>query len=270
MSSSDRYTHGHHESVLRSHRWRTAENSAAFLLGELRDGQSLLDVGCGPGTISADFARRLPNGQVLAIDNAEAIITQARQDPDFAGLDNLNFEVRDVYATGLESDRFDVVFAHQVLQHVTDPVSALREMHRVVKPGGLVAIRDTDFGAFTWYPLDERLTRWLELYHDMTRRNRAQPDAGRRLKKWAMEAGFDECTVTSSTWTFESEEERQWWGGLWADRIEQSRFAEQALEYGLSTPEELAELAAGFRSWIDEPEGVFFVLHGEVLARKAS
>ena len=270
MSSSDRYTHGHHESVLRSHRWRTVENSAAFLLGELRDGQSLLDVGCGPGTISADFARRLPNGHVLAIDNADGIISEARQDPDFADLDNLTFEVRDIYATGLDSGCFDVVFAHQVLQHVTDPVGALREMYRVVKPGGVVAVRDTDFGAFTWYPLDARLTRWLELYHDMTRHNRAQPDAGRRLKKWAMEAGFADCTVTSSTWTFERPEERQWWGGLWADRIEQSRFADQALEYGLSTPEELAELAAGFRAWIVEPEGVFFVLHGEVLARKVS
>jgi 2-polyprenyl-3-methyl-5-hydroxy-6-metoxy-1,4-benzoquinol methylase len=50
------YTHGHHESVLRSHSWRTAENSAAYLLGQLSPGMSLLDVGCGPGTITADLA----------------------------------------------------------------------------------------------------------------------------------------------------------------------------------------------------------------------
>lgn len=268
MTSSDRYTHGHHESVLRSHRWRTIENSAAFLVGELRDGLSLLDVGCGPGTISADFARRLPHGRVLAIDNAEDIINEARRDPQYADLDNLKFEVRDIYATGLDSDSFDIVFAHQVLQHVTDPVGALREMRRVAKPGGVVAVRDTDFGAFTWFPDDARLTRWLELYHEMTRHNHAQADAGRHLKEWVMEAGFSECTVTSSTWTFESEEERHWWGGLWADRVVQSRFAEQAQEYGLSTPEELAEIAAGFRAWADEPQGVFFVLHAEVLARK--
>ncbi len=268
MPSSDRYTHGHHESVLRSHRWRTVENSAAFLLDELHDGLSLLDVGCGPGTISADFARRLPHGRVLAIDNAEGIIADARRNEDYSELDNLSFEVRDIYDTGLGDDSFDVVFAHQVLQHVTDPVGALEEMRRVLKPGGVAAVRDVDYGTFTWFPEDERLTRWLELYHDVTRHNHAQADAGRRLKGWAQAAGFSHCVVTSSTWTFEGLEQRQWWGGLWADRVEHSRFAEQALEYGLATRNELSELAAGFRSWIGEPDGVFFVLHGEVLARK--
>lgn len=268
MPAPDRYTHGHHESVLRSHRWRTVENSASFLIEHLRDGQSLLDVGCGPGTISADFARRLPHGTVLAIDNSSDVIDQASHDPDFQELTNLTFEVRDIYETGLEDDRFDVVFAHQVLQHVTDPVAALREMRRVVKSDGVVAVRDTDFAAFTWYPNDERLTRWLALYHDMTRRNHAEADAGRHLKSWAHAAGFRECVVSSATWTFEQADERQWWGGLWADRIIESRFAEQALEYGLSTRAELDELAQGFRSWIDAPDGVFFVLHGQVLARK--
>jgi ubiquinone/menaquinone biosynthesis C-methylase UbiE len=54
---SDTYTHGHHDSVLCSHAWRTAGNSAAYLLGELHPGQRLLDVGCGPGTITLDLAR---------------------------------------------------------------------------------------------------------------------------------------------------------------------------------------------------------------------
>ncbi|MDE3009088.1 MAG: methyltransferase domain-containing protein [Acidobacteriota bacterium] len=268
MSSNDRYTHGHHESVLRSHRWRTAENSAAYLLAHLREDQALLDVGCGPGTISADFARRLSRGRVLAIDNAATIIEQATIDADFADLTNLTFEVRDVYATGLADDSFDVVHAHQVLQHVTDPVAALREMRRVVKPDGLVAVRDTDFGAFTWYPEDERLSRWLAIYHEMTRRNGAQADAGRRLKAWAHEAGFRELDVSSSNWTFEQPEERAWWGGLWADRVVESRFAEQALEYELATRDDLAAFSQAFREWSREPEGVFFVVHGEVIARR--
>jgi hypothetical protein len=53
------YTHGHHESVLRSHAWRTVENSAAYLVPHLRPGLSLLDVGSGPGTITVDLAERL-------------------------------------------------------------------------------------------------------------------------------------------------------------------------------------------------------------------
>lgn len=268
MSPTDRYSHGHHESVLRSHRWRTVENSAAFVLDELRDGADLLDVGCGPGTISADFARRIPGGHVTAIDLAEGVIADARSNSDFADVANLTFEVRDLYDTGFAAESFDIVYAHQVLQHVTDPVRALREMRRVVRPGGVVAVRDTDFGAFTWFPENEALDRWLVLYHQLTSRNGAQADAGRRLKSWVREAGFSSYRVSSSTWTFESPEQRAWWGGLWADRILESRFAEQVLEYGLAGPDELREMSDGFRQWANEDDGVFLVLHGEVLARK--
>src|SRR5271157_2529033 len=76
--SEHRYTHGHHESVLRSHRWRTAENSAAYLLASLRPGLELLDVGCGPGTITLDLARRLAPGHVVGVDSAPEVIALAQ------------------------------------------------------------------------------------------------------------------------------------------------------------------------------------------------
>src|SRR6188472_2086916 len=68
----DTYTHGHHESVLRSHEWRTAENSAAYLLPHLQPGMDLLDVGCGPGTITLDLARLVAPGHVVGVDAAGA------------------------------------------------------------------------------------------------------------------------------------------------------------------------------------------------------
>jgi ubiquinone/menaquinone biosynthesis C-methylase UbiE len=64
------YTHGHHESVLRSHRWRTVENSAAYLVPFLRPGLDLLDVGCGPGSITQDFATRVAPGRVCGLDRS--------------------------------------------------------------------------------------------------------------------------------------------------------------------------------------------------------
>ncbi|MGA7834677.1 MAG: methyltransferase domain-containing protein, partial [Acidimicrobiales bacterium] len=217
--TADRYTHGHHESVLRSHRWRTAENSAAFLLGHLTPGMALLDVGCGPGTITADFARRLGEGSVTGIDLAEEVVALARElHPPSDGAE-LAFRTGDVYALEFEDASFDVVFAHQVLQHLGRPIDALKEMGRVLKPGGLLAVRDSDFGAFTWYPGDPALDRWLAIYHQLTRRNGAQADAGRNLKSWVLEAGWNDVVVSSSNWTFASDDERAWWGGLWADRI---------------------------------------------------
>jgi ubiquinone/menaquinone biosynthesis C-methylase UbiE len=265
---ADRYTHGHHDSVLRSHRWRTAENSAAHLLAHLRPGMRLLDVGCGPGTITLDLARRLAPGEVVGLDTAAQVVSEAARTANQEPTPNVSFVVGDVYALEHADASFDVVHAHQVLQHLTDPVAALVEMRRVLRPNGLLAVRDSDYGAFTWFPLDPRLDRWLELYHQVTFHNRAEADAGRYLRSWVRAAGFVDDVVSSSTWTFADDDDRRWWGDLWADRAVASSFADQALEYGLSTPEELAGIASAWRDWAAADDGLMVLVHGEVVARR--
>ena len=265
----DVYTHGHHESVLRSHRWRTAANSAAYLLASLTPGLDLLDVGCGPGTITAELAEPVAPGRVVGIDAAPDVIGVARQLPAArSGGTQVEFRVGDVYDLDVDDASFDVVHAHQVLQHLADPVRALRTMRRVLAPGGLVAVRDSDYASFVWAPLDPMLDRWMTLYHQVTRANRGEADAGRYLLGWVQQAGFVDATATSSTWTFADPERRAWWGGLWADRVEQSSFAEQAIEYGLSDRDELTRIAAAWRHWAEQPDGYFALLHAEVLARR--
>ncbi|MGZ4766513.1 MAG: methyltransferase domain-containing protein [Ilumatobacteraceae bacterium] len=261
----DRYSHGHHESVLRSHRWRTAENSAAFLMPYLRDGVSLLDVGCGPGSITADLARRIPSGQVVGIDLPHDVIGAAQRE---FGAANLRYEVGDVYALQFDAGSFDLVFAHQVLQHLGDPVAALREMRRVLRPGGHVAVRDSDYGAFVWSPPDPRLSRWMEIYHRLTERNGAEADAGRYLHRWVRTADFEQLQVSSSNWTFQSAEDRTWWGGLWSDRVRESEYARQSVEYGLTNRAELEGIAEAFLEWAADPDALFIVVHGEVIATK--
>jgi ubiquinone/menaquinone biosynthesis C-methylase UbiE len=156
----DTYTHGHAEPVLQSHRWRTAENSAGYLLPSLRPGLDLLDVGCGPGTITVDLAARVAPGRVVGIDVSAEPLVEAREAAGRAGVE-VTFEVGDVYALAAADASFDVVHAHQVLQHLTDPVAALREMARVCRPGGVIAVRDVDYGAFITHPADDGLDRWL-------------------------------------------------------------------------------------------------------------
>ena len=259
------YTHGHHASVLRSHTWRTAENSAAYLLPRLRPGLSLLDVGCGPGTLTVDLARRVAPGRVVGIDRAGEVLEPARRHARESGVE-VEFRVGDVYGLDLPEGSFDVVHAHQVLQHLVDPVSALRALRRVARPGGTVAVRDSDYASFSWAPLDPVLGRWLETYRAVARRNRAEPDAGRFLKAWARAAGFASFEVGSATWTFAGEADAAWWGGLWAERCLESGFAEQALHYGLATRAELESFAGAWRRWSVHPDAWFAVLHGELLA----
>ncbi|MDQ0687486.1 SAM-dependent methyltransferase [Streptomyces achromogenes] len=264
------YTHGHHESVLRSHTWRTAANSAAYLLGSLKPHMKILDIGCGPGTITADLAALVPEGHVTGVDHAPAVLEQARSTAAERGLANVDFAVADVHALAYPDDTFCVVHAHQVLQHVGDPVRALREMLRVTRPGGFVAVRDSDYAAMTWYPASPGMDDWLDLYHRVARANGGEPDAGRRLKSWALAAGFTDVTATSATWTFSTPEERAWWGGLWADRTVASAYAERATGGGHATPEQLRAVSQAWREWGRREDGWFSVLHGEILCRKAA
>lgn len=263
----DTYTHGHHDSVLRSHRWRTVSNSAAYLIPHLHPGQRILDVGCGPGTITIDLARRVAPGQVVGIDNEPAPLEAAATEAGEQGVTTVSFALGEIYRLDYPDGAFDVVHAHQVLQHLTEPVAAFREMRRVCRPGGIVAARDADYAAMTWYPGDARLDHWLELYRRVARSNRAEPDAGRRLLAWAHTAGFAEITSSAGVWCYATPEERLWWGGLWADRITRSALATQVLDHHLATPAELEDIAQAWHHWAEQDDAWFAVLHGEVLCR---
>lgn len=259
------YTHGHHESVLRSHSNRTIANSAEYLRAHLNSGVRLLDVGAGPGTITVDFAQHV--GQVTATEIGEAELALSQRLATEKGVQNIDFAVEDVHALSFSDDSFDIVHTHQVLQHVADPVKALREMGRVTKPGGLVAARDADYAGFIWFPLAPELDEWLDLYRGAARANGGEPDAGRRLLSWAKSAGFEEVKATASTWCYATAEERAWWGGMWADRIIESALARQLVDSGMATTADLQRISRAWRTWSEADDGWYLVPHGEILCR---
>jgi SAM-dependent methyltransferase len=258
-------THGHHETVLRSHSWRTAANSAAYLFPHLRHTDHLLDIGAGPGTITADFANSV--AQVTATEVGECELDLSRATIAGRGLGNVDFSVQDIHHLTFQNNSFDVTHAHQVLQHVADPIQALREMARVTRPGGLVAARDSDYAGFAWWPRLSELDEWLRLYRAATRANGGEPDAGRRLLSWARAAGLSDTTPSSSTWCYATAAECAWWGGMWADRILESGLARQLVDDGHATPADLRRISSGWRAWAESEDGWLSVLHGEILCR---
>ncbi len=266
-TGGERYTHGHADSVLRSHRQRTAANSAGYLVPHLRPGLDLLDVGCGPGTITVDLARLVAPGRVLAVDASADVVEAARAEVAAAGAEHVEVRVGDVYALDLPDASFDVVHAHQVLQHVARPVDALREMRRVCRPDGWVAARDSTYRAMRWEPPEPAMDRWLAVYCAVAEANGGEPDAGAHLEAWARAAGFGSVARSESSWRYTTEDERRWWSDLWADRISITALADRAVELGVATREELDDLAAAWRRWGAAPEGWFEVPCGEVLAQ---
>lgn len=259
------YTHGHAEPVRRSHAWRTAENSAAYLLPHLCPGDVVLDVGCGVGTITWGLGAAVAPGRVIGIDRSGQVLDAARANRPAGSKADVELRTGDVDALDLPDDSVDVVHAHQVLQHLADPVAALREMRRVCRPGGLVAARDADYAAMTWFPGSDGIARWLDLYRSVHRGNGSEPDAGRRLSSWARAAGFSDVTATASTWCFATPDDRTWWADTWAERTTSTQLADQAVERGLATRSDLDEIAAAWRRWSNEPDGWFAVVHGEIL-----
>lgn len=259
--SMERYTHGHHGSVVANHQLRSAADSAEFLLGRLRPHMRLLDIGCGPGSITVELAEHV--AVVVGVDAAQEAVDRAEELA--RGRTNVSFRVADVYSLPFEDDSFDVVFAHQLLQHLADPVAALAEAMRVTRPGGLIAARDADYGTMVHDPHEPRIDRWAALYDEIARRNGGEPNAGRMLARWFTEAGVRDLDVTTSTWTYRDRESIERWAGLWISRLTEARLGDLAIEYGLAGRTELVDLAEGWRSWSRSPVAFFAFLHGEVI-----
>jgi len=255
-----------HEHPHRVLTWRTAENSAGYLLPHLRQGLSLLDVSSGPGTVTLDLARRLAPGTVLGVDSSAERVEQAAGLAFDAGAHNVRFVVGNPYSLPAADNSFDIVHAHQVLQHLDNPVAALREMGRVLKPGGILAARDADFGAVPWYPAHAALADWLRVYRAVLSFTGGTPDAGRALKAWVRQAGFDTVRASASMWCFSSEAEREWWGESWAARMLEADFSVLAIESGAARLADLERIGQEWHRWAVDPDGWFGLPHGEIIA----
>ena len=263
----DRYTHGHHESVVQSHARRRAEVEAWFLIPRLRADMRLLDAGCGPGTVTAGLARAVAPGEVIGLDAAPEVLGHARAHAVEQGVDNATFVSGDVYALDFPDAAFDVVFANQLLQHLTDPVRAIGEMRRTLKPGGLLAVRDADYATMSPHPKFPEFPDWNRLYHEVAYRNHAEPDAGRTLAAWVREAGFSELELQPNVVAMEGEEARIW-GRTWSQRILYSGIADQALEYDLADRDELSRLSVGWSKWAESESPFFMFTQMAVLATR--
>jgi len=264
----EKYTHGHAPATVRQHARRTAEEAAAFLLPELRPGMRLLDVGCGPGSITRGLAERLAPGQVIGLDLSREILAAARQDAAARGLANLQYEEGSVYQLPFPDASFDVVFAHQVLQHLREPGAALRELLRVVRSGGLVAVRDVDWGTASYWPADPWIDRFVEVHLKTFYRNGGEPRIGRQLRALFNAADVTDLQITASVWCYATPSETVEWGESYAERLLTSPMGERAVEYGFASRSDLEAMAAAFRAWAVHPDAFWAFIHVAALARK--
>ena len=263
------YVSDHSDSVLRSHSLRTAANSTAYLLSSILPNMQICDIGCGPGSITTDLAALVPNGQVFGIDTGPDVVEKARSMAADRGIKNVVFQVGDAHALDFPDHTFDIVHCHQVLQHIADPVSALREWCRVTKPGGIVACRESDFDSATHYPETRGVTDFKDVYTKTVRSRGGEPNGGRHLIAWARRSGIDRSriTATASVWCYSSQEERVYWGNMWADRLLNSSLGKNAIDGGFATQKDIDRFVQGWRAWVADEDGWYTFTHGEILCR---
>jgi len=265
----EKYTHGHAPAVVRQHAQRTAEEAAAFLLPELKPGMRLVDVGCGPGSITRGLAERLVPGQVVGLDVSRETLDTARRDAAARGLHNLAYEEGSVYAMPFPDASFDVAYAHQVFQHLREREAALREMFRVVRPGGLVAVRDVDWGTVAYWPRDPWIDRFVEVHSRTWYQNGGEPRMGRQLRALFNAAGVADLRITATVWCYATRSDTLEWGESYAARLLTSPMGERAVEYGYASQADLEAMAAAFRAWAAHPDALWTFVHVAALASKA-
>ena len=262
------YTHGHAPAVVRQHAQRTAGEAAAFLLPHLRPDMRLLDVGCGPGSITRGLAEGLPAGQVVGLDLSRETLESARRDTAARGLQNLRYEEGSVYELAFSDGSFDVAYAHQVLQHLRERGLALSEMLRVVKPGGVVAVREVDWSTVAYFPRDPWIDRFIEVHLRTWYRNGGEPQMGRQLRALFNAAGVARLEITASVWCYATREETAEWGESYADRLLTSPMGERPVEYGYATRSDVEAMAAALRAWGSHSDALWVFTHVQALGWK--
>lgn len=268
------YAIGQGDGIVELFRKRTVDNSAAYLKGSLEPHMRILDVGCGPGSITIDLARHVPLGHVTGVDTAAAsdTLAKARAQAEKEGVRNVEFRVGDALALPFPDGTFDVVHAHQVLLHVDDAVGMLREMRRVAKPGGLVACRTYDTGTLLLYPPDARLDRLQAVFQRVMESWGRTTRAGRLAPVFARRAGFRpaDIRVTSSNYTNHTPEDRRYWAGMSINVARESPLVKEALDKGFAAPEEIEAAIKGWEEWAANDEGLAIGMNIEILCRAAT
>ena len=252
----------------------------------------LLDVGAGSGTISATFAKEVPDGRVIATDVKEDILLRARAVAEEVGVHNIEFQQADVFKLPFADETFDVTHCHQVLCHLKEPWNALSEMLRVTKPGGVVAAREGDLESECVWPELPGLIKFHNLAAGFIKLAGGSPRAGRQLLSWALKAGAvrERITVSFGTWCYTTPNDKEIWGEtsqmtlytlvmtLWltssntaqgiVNQIEVGRLRQVGIDTGLTTANDLDEMAKAWEEWKLSPEATLGMIHGEILIHK--
>jgi len=256
-SSQGTYTHDRRPGVFPGQTQhlvtRTVFKQAAFLLPHLRPGMTLLDCGCGPGTITIGLAEVVAPGRVVGIDRDEERVVAARKNATERGVNNGDFQVANVFQLPFPDDFFDAAFEHSVLMYLKDPLVALQEIRRVLKQGGVLGARDSDFSAIqaNSNPL---LERSIEIGHNWHAHRGTDLQFARNLRGVLGRAGFGHVEASASCDSFGTPEAVRRRAKTLLGIRQHPDFIKFAIESGQADLETLDRMKVAWKEWGEHPD----------------
>ena len=249
----EKYQMGYSEELLKALSNRSVSYEAAHIAKLIRPGMNVLDLGCGPGSMTLDFAELVQTGQVTGLDINDRQFERPRTLAKERGLNNIEFRCGDAYALPFDDNAFDIVTENAMLMHLSEPDTAIAEMKRVLKPGGYVGLRDLYLSGSMIYssapcPTKGGFQRINSIQAEVQGQEGADFDAGIKHRLWLKTAGFVDVEAGVSPTVLASDE--QWQGAIKNARLSAQnwkRISQEAIGLGLLTPDEASE----YKAWQD-------------------
>ena len=247
---------------------REAEFVAAFFLPNLRSGMSLLDCGCGPGTITLGLAEAVAPGRVIGIDIEPGMVERAISIASERGIENVEFRVADIGSLPFDSGAFDAVFTASVLEHLPDPTQALVEIFRVLKPGGSVGVVSTEWSQPLISPPSRDVEMFFELFERGFNDYGGSLNRGRHLRSMMRQAGFDVVEFSAAFGNATTPEAVQRAIDGYIGWMENVPVFAQATELGWVDEQRLSEIKANMRKWAEGPDAFLATARCDAVGRK--
>lgn len=246
---------------------RRATTHAAFFLPYLQPGMRLLDCGCGPGSITVDLAAIVAPAEVVGVDHDPAQLELARHHAERKGTTNVRFEQGDVRQLHYEDQSFDAVFVHGVIEYLPNPVQAFEEIRRVLKDGGVLGTRHSDWGNFLFSPATFATNRFFEMFQHYMRHCGGEPEFGRHQLAAIRAAGFVRIKPSASCdcWTTDPELTK-FVANFLATYCVSPEFAGPLAQLNLASADELQTISEALRRWGEDADAFAAEPWGEAVA----
>jgi ubiquinone/menaquinone biosynthesis C-methylase UbiE len=268
MQSQNERAHGVTPGLRQDYLTRTAGQQAAFVLPHLHPGMNLLDVGCGPGTITLGLAQAVAPGRVTGIDHDAAHVEAARALALERGVTNVTFQRGDALSLPFEDGSFEAAYENNMLTHLSqDAIQAAREVYRVLKPGGFFAARDVDTDAVLWGHQSETIKLLDRLFTAWHQSRGSDITIGKRLPAILREAGFMGTLKSVSADTKGDPESARSHARITISLLD-GPFGRDILEKGWADQGTVDQLKESIQEWGEHPDAFFSNVHVEVIGWK--